>query len=101
MPAMRRLLTLLLGLYVLLDVTNPHIPGAVTFDGGVMETAQAERHRPVARPPDEPLLDALAFLAWSPDPVVRTTTRVTPAPHIWIAQRSHPSGDRPTSVEDD
>jgi hypothetical protein len=101
MPPMGRLLTLLMCLYVLLDVTNPNVPGAVTFDGGVMETAQAERHRPVARPPDEPLLDARAFLALPAIPVVRTATGVAPTPRIRIAQRSDSSGDRTVSAEDD
>jgi hypothetical protein len=100
MRAMGRVLTLLLCLYVVLDVTNPHIPGSVTFDGGAMETAQAERHRPAARPPDEPLLEPL-MLGPPPGPSVRAVIGVPPTPRIWIARRSDHSVDRTASAEED
>ena len=46
-----RRLALLLFVYVSLEFANPFMPGAVTFEGGSMETAKVERHRPAAPAP--------------------------------------------------
>jgi hypothetical protein len=48
---LRRRLVWLLVVYVSLDFANPFMPGAVTFEGGAMDTATVERHRPVASAP--------------------------------------------------
>jgi hypothetical protein len=45
-PMRLRQLALLLVLYVSAEFSNPLMPGAVTFDGGSMETAKTQRHRP-------------------------------------------------------
>jgi hypothetical protein len=45
---LRRRLALLLFVYVSLEFANPFMPGAVTFEGGAIEAAKVERHRPAA-----------------------------------------------------
>ena len=46
-----RQLALLLVLYVSAELSNPLMPGAFTFDGGSIEAAKTERHRPAASAP--------------------------------------------------
>jgi hypothetical protein len=48
---LRRRLVLLLVVYASLDFANPLMPGAVTFEGGSMDAATVECHRPVASAP--------------------------------------------------
>jgi hypothetical protein len=99
MRSMRRIL-LVLALYALFDFANPSAPGAVTFDGGVMETAKAERQRPVERPPLEPTLGASGPRCLSPTPVLRMVGTVASPPPMFIPQRSHQSADPVSPAED-
>jgi hypothetical protein len=80
----RRLATLLL-VYVCLEFANPFMPGAVTFEGGSMESAKVERHR----------LATFAPLFSSPpgDWVVSVVPRL-PSPPMRIC----PAPRRPTPV---
>jgi hypothetical protein len=98
---LRRRFALLLFLYVSLEFANPFMPGAVTFEGGSMEAARAERHRPAACPP----------LAASPEGPVPTVlpkapsppTRISAAPRRPIPTVHHdaPPLDQASPVEDD
>ena len=77
MRLMRRILLVLFFLYSVVDFANPSVPGAVTFDGGAMETAKAERQRPTTRPIVEAVPEVVGH-PLTPSPVVRPTTRVMP-----------------------
>jgi len=94
-----RRLALLLFVYVSAEFSNPFMPGAVTFEGGSMETAKAERHRPAAPVPLRPaLIDRVPSVVRR---VPAPPARISAAPRrpIPIAHHVVPSLD-PISPED-
>jgi hypothetical protein len=75
---LRRRLVWLLVVYVSLDFANPFMPGPVTFEGGAMDTATVERHRPVASAPLAvlPSVQAPTVVPLSPSSPVRNSAAV-------------------------
>ena len=74
---LRRRLTVLLFVYIALEFANPCMPGAVTFEGGAMDAATVDWHRPAASAP----LPASA----SPTGQVPTVVPTLPSPPVRIS----------------
>lgn len=106
-PVLPRCATLALLLYVSLDLSNPHMPGAFNFDpDDCVESVQAPSLRSLIR------IDTATFpRPWMPDPDAvltwdaRRSERGTAAPLFlgdWIVnlRRAHPPAARASSSED-
>jgi hypothetical protein len=100
---LRRRLVWLLVVYVLLDFANPFMPGAVTFEGGTMDTATVECHRPVASAPLAvlPSVQAPTVVPPSPSPSPSSPVRISAAVRRPIPTARHLAPLEPASPAED